>query len=155
MSKVKKIFTYVLWLIGFFILSEILINVSLNSSYKPIGRKDSTPNINVYQAEATKVNGRIRGIVTNTGTPDIQGKYIKIDIYSPRDVKLGTKYIDLSNLKTGETDSFEVFYKLQDTSYYNVSIVDEMEEVDDKPFFSQDFVRNKIVYWVVLAMILW
>lgn len=155
MSKVKKIFTYVLWLIGFFILSEILINVSLNSSYKPIGRKDSTPNINVYQAEATKVNGRIRGIATNTGTPDIQGKYIKIDIYSPRDVKLGTKYIDLSNLKTGETDSFEVFYKLQDTSYYNVSIVDEMEEVDDKPFFSQDFVRNKIVYWVVLAMILW
>lgn len=155
MNKVKKIFTYVLWLIGFFILSEILINVSLNSSYKPIGRKDSTPNINVYQAEATKVNGRIRGIVTNTGTPDIQGKYIKIDIYSPRDVKLGTKYIDLSSLKIGETDSFEVFYKLQDTSYYNVSIVDEMEEVDDKPFFSQDFVRNKIVYWVVLAMILW
>lgn len=153
MSKVKKIFTYVLWLIGFFILSEILINVSLNSSYKPIGRKDSTPNINVYQAEATKVNGRIRGIIDNSENK-IQGKYLKIDIYSPRDVKLGTKYIDISNVNPGETDSFEVYYKLQDTSYYNISIVNEMEKVDDTPFLSQDLPNKDILCLTFLTTLL-
>ena len=154
MSKTKKIFKYILWIIVFFILSELLINVGLNSTYKPIEQKSSIPQVNVYQAEATLVNGRIRGIINNTGTPNIQGKYLKVDIYSARDVRLGTKYINLANVEPGKTDSFEVFYKLQNSSYYNISIVDEMEQVDDKPFFSQDFIQQKIIYWLLLSIIL-
>lgn len=154
METVKKIFMYILFIVGFYILSEFLINVGLNSTYKPLERKDNIVGVNIHQAEATLVNGRIRGVVTNTGSPDIQGKYMKIDIYSPRNVQLGTKYVDISHIQVGQTDSFEVFYKLQESSYYSISIVDEMQKVDDSPFFTSEFVQSKVIYWVVLAMIL-
>ena len=155
MDRMKTFLKYALWIIGFWILSNFLIEVGLNSSYKEMEYRGKIPNqISIYQAESTLVNGRIRGVVTNTGSPDIQGKYMKIDIYSPRNVQLGTKYVDISHIQVGQTDSFEVFYKLQESSYYSISIVDEMQKVDDSPFFTSEFVQRKVIYWVVLAMIL-
>ena len=126
---------WVILIITFAVITELLIMISLNSSFKDMEKKEISSEINIYQAESTLVNGRIRGIVENTGNPNIQGKYIKIDIYSERDVKLGTKYIDLSNVKAGQKDSFEVFFKLENSKYYSAKIVDEMEAVDNKPFF--------------------
>ena len=40
MDKLKKYFIYILLLVGFFILSNFLINVGLNSTYKKITRKE-------------------------------------------------------------------------------------------------------------------
>lgn len=87
MDKLKKYFIYILLLVGFFILSNFLINVGLNSTYKKITRKeDNLSQVVIYQEEATFVNGRIKGIVSNTST--INDKYIKFDFYSERNVKL-------------------------------------------------------------------
>ena len=97
MDKLKKYFIYILLLVGFFILSNFLINVGLNSTYKKITRKeDNLSQVVIYQEEATFVNGRIKGIVSNTST--INDKYIKFDFYSERNVKLGSKYIEIDNL---------------------------------------------------------
>ena len=153
MKKMKNLFGWFLFLILFIIISEFLINVALNSSYKKISRKDTTNGVEVYQAEATLVNGRIRGMIENTGNPNIQGKYLKVDIYSERDVRLGTKYIELTDLKVGEKDSFEIFYKLQNSSYYKTSIVDKQEPVDNTPFFNTEFSKRKIMLWLVAAII--
>lgn len=153
MKKMKTYFGWFMFLILFFIISEVIINVALNSSYKNLSRKDTTEGVNVYQAEATYVNGRIRGIVENTGKPDIQGKFLKVDIYSERDVKLGTKYIELNDLKEGDNKTFEVFYKFQNTSYYNISIVDEQEQVDDSGFLINDLTKRKIMTLIIAAVI--
>ena len=59
----KKIVIWILILIGVFILSDFLIYVGLNSTYKDIERKDNNSQIVVYQADATSVNGRIRGVI--------------------------------------------------------------------------------------------
>lgn len=59
---------YVLWLIAFFIFSNFLIEVGLNSNYKKIERRDEFSGVSIYQAEATKVNGRIRGFISNSRT---------------------------------------------------------------------------------------
>ena len=154
MKTMKKIIGWVLFGILFMIVSEFVINVSLNASYKDLGQKGSLPTgITVYQSESTLVNGRIRGNVENTGTPNIEGKYIKVDIYSERDVKLGTDYVEISNVKVGEKIPFDVFYKLQNSSYYTISIVDKMEPVDNSPFFSKDFAKRKIIRWLVVAVL--
>lgn len=68
---------YVLWLIAFFIFSNFLIEVGLNSNYKKIERRDEFSGVSIYQAEATKVNGRIRGFISDSRTRT-KGKIHKI-----------------------------------------------------------------------------
>lgn len=69
MDKIKSYFKYIIWIVLFFIFSEFLINVGLNSNYRDIERKDNVSQVSIYQADATKVNGRIRGIIKNS-VPD-------------------------------------------------------------------------------------
>ena len=65
-----------------------------------VGRKDNLSQITIYQAEATIVNGRIKGTIENPEEKPLSAKYLRFDFYSPRDVLMGTKYIDISNLET-------------------------------------------------------
>ena len=59
MNSMWPFLKYVIWIVLFFIFSELLINVNLKSTYNPIGRKDNISQVTVYQAEATKVNGNL------------------------------------------------------------------------------------------------
>ena len=99
MDKVKKYAMYFILVIVFFILSDFLIYVGLNSSYRDIKRKDDVEEVNIYQAEATKVNGRIRGLIQNPNGEDLNGKYVEVELYSKRDVFLGRKYVQINNLE--------------------------------------------------------
>ena len=65
---------YASWVVLFFILSDFLINVGLNAAYEPIDRTDNISQVNIYQAEATYVNGRIRGLITNSQPDNLSGK---------------------------------------------------------------------------------
>lgn len=47
-------------LLDFSYFSELLINASLESEYRKIGRKDDLSQVVITQAEATRVNGRIK-----------------------------------------------------------------------------------------------
>ena len=91
MNTLQKIAVWTAMLIGTFIFSDFLINVGLNSTYKDIERKDNNSQIVVYQADATYVNGRIRGVIK--GVDKIKDKYLKIELYSKRDVFVGRRYI--------------------------------------------------------------
>lgn len=155
MERLKTFLIYALLIIGFFILSEFLINVGLNSTYKPIERKDEISQITIYQAEATLVNGRIRGVVTNSQPDELNNKFIKIDFYSERDVFLGKKYVALEDIQPNETKSFEVFFKLEDVEYYSMSIVDAREEGEIE-LIPEEFTKPEIILLTIFTMlILW
>jgi len=129
MDRMKTFLIYALLVVGFAILSEVLINVALNSTYKDIDKRNELPaQINVYQAEASLIDGRIRGFITNSEAEDINGKYIKIDFYSERDVYLGKKYIFIENSTKETPKNFELLFKLENVKSYEISIVDEKEE---------------------------
>ena len=53
MDRVKTLLKYAVWVLAFIVLSEFLINVGLNSTYRKINRKDNIEQVNIYQAEAT------------------------------------------------------------------------------------------------------
>ena len=61
MDRLKTILLYSVGLVAFIIFSNFIINVNLESSYQKLGRKDNLSQITIYQAEATIVNGRIKG----------------------------------------------------------------------------------------------
>ena len=154
MKELKTLFKYVLMIVGFFILTEFLIQVGLNTKYEDIKRIDNISQVNIYQAEATLVNGRIRGIITNTEAEDLSNKYVRIDFYSERNVLLGRKYIEINNLQANESQAFEVFFKLEDVSSYEVVITDHKEPEQEIEFIPKDLTKGEIIVGTVLTFLI-
>jgi len=124
MSTVKKLFTYALWIILFWILSDILIYVGINSTYKDIEERGETPaGIEVVQVQATTVNGRIK---VKANSPEISGKYLKVDLYSSTGVNLGTQYLELGEVKENEAKEIETYFKIMEVKSYEMTVVEEM-----------------------------
>lgn len=155
MSRMKTFLIYLLIFVGFFVLSDFLINVSLNASYKTIGRKDNLSQVVMYQAEATKVNVRLKGTIKNSVDNPINKKYVRFDIYSNRDNIIGTRYIDISDLKENEEREVKIYARLNDASYYEVSFTDE-KTAQELEILSTDMTRGEIIVATVFTMlILW
>lgn len=153
MSRMGTFLKYIIWIVLFYFFSNLLINVSIESTYRDIGRKDNLPQVTVYQAQATKVNGRIKGTIYNNTENKVKNKYLKIDLYSERDVNLGSKYIDISDLKDNETRNFEAYFKVQDVSYYELSFTDE-KEAGELPEMLQDLKKSDIVWATFLTYLI-
>ena len=155
MDSLKKLLIFFLIIIGFFIFSNFLIYVGLNSSYRDIERKDNVENVQIYQAEATKVNGRIRGLIQNVNGENLNGKYVEVQLYSKRDVFLGREYIQIENIEEGP-QAFEMLFKLQDVASYEVSIVDEKQEGGELELLNTDLTTQQIVVLTAFTfLILW
>ena len=148
----KNIFLWVLMIIGMFILSDFLIAVGLNSTYKDIVRKDENFKISIYQADATYVNGRIRGIIKDT--TNINNKYLEVELYSERNILMGRKYIEIQN--NDDSQPFEVLFRAKDVKYYKVDIVDEKKEGPELEIISKELTKPEIlVLTAITFLIFW
>jgi len=154
MDRMKTFFKYAMWVILFMILSEFLINVGLNSTYKPIERKDSLEQIEIYQAEATLVNGRIRGIIKNSQTQNISGKYLEINLYSKRDVLLGKQYIKIEELNDNDIQSFEALFKLENVSYYDLKIVEQKDETKELVLLPKNLTKSEVILATAITLLI-
>lgn len=122
MNRVKTFAKYALWIILFWIFSDILINVAINTTYKNINRIGEIPNgIQVIEMEATAVNGRIKFIVNNT---QLSGKYVKINLYSDLENLLGTQYLSIGNISEGEQKEISTYFKIPEVKKYEIIIED-------------------------------
>ena len=140
MSRLKTFAKYAIWIILFWILSDILIYYGVNSTYKNLKIKNEIPSqVAIKNAEATKVNGRIKGTIANKEDSDMSGKYLKIDLYSDNGNLLATEYEEIGNLRTNEVKNFETYFKMQDVKEYDISVVDEKtEEATTGVFMTED-----------------
>lgn len=124
MDRLKTLAQYAIWVILFWILSDILIYFGVNSTYKDREQRGETPaGIEIVQMQATKVNGRVTVKVTDN---QMREKFLKIDLYSSTGVNLGTQYIALNNVD--ENNEIETYFKIADVKSYEVSVVDQMGE---------------------------
>ena len=124
MDRLKTFAKYAIWLILFWILSDILIYVGINSTYKEMAQRGEIPSgIEVVQMEATSVNGRIK---LKANEVALSGKYLKIDLYSSTGVNLGTQYIELGEIKENQSKDFETYFKISEVKSYEITVVDEV-----------------------------
>lgn len=144
----KTFLKYALWVVGFAIFSEFIINVGLNSSYKAIERKDEIPQVQIYQAEATLVNGRIKGTID---TANINKQYVKIDLFSKRGVFLGKKYIQLQ--KAQSKQDFSIYFELEDVKSYQISLVDEKEE-GELEIIPKEWTKPEIILATAITLLM-
>ena len=152
MDRMKTFLKYAIWLILFFIFSEFLINVGLNSSYKDIKRRDNIEQVQITEAQATLVNGKVKGTITNLEEDYLTGKYVRIDYYSKRDVLVGTKYIPIETTENNKTQNFNTYFELQDVTSYEISIVDNKTETEIE-LIPAELTRPEIVMLTVITML--
>ncbi len=140
MKRLKTFFIYALIIAAFWFLSDFLIYMAINGSYKTIETRimTNTPNINVSESKATYINGYVKGNVYNNTDETIENKYIKIDFYSPRDICLGTKYITIENLEPENNTSFEMWFKYTDVEYCIINYTDNAENSTEEQFISEE-----------------
>ena len=123
MKKMKTFAMYVLWIILFWVLSDILINVGINTTYRDIKRRGEMPQgIEVVQIQATAVNGRVK---LNVSDDKLSGKFIKIDLYSSTGVNLGVQYLEIGNLTVNDVKEIETYFKISEVDSYEISVVEE------------------------------
>ncbi len=154
MDRMKTFLKYILAIIIFFFFSNFLIYMSLETTYQNIGRKDNLQQVTIYQAQATKVNGRIKGTIYNDANNKITDRYLKIDLYSERGNLLGTKYIDLLGIRENETRNLEVYFKIQDVDYYEISFTEEKEEQEELPEMVKDLTKEQVVWGTFLTFLI-
>lgn len=147
MSTMQKIIVWIAILIGIFIFSDFLISVGLNSNYKDIARTDDNSQAVVYQADATYVNGRIRGIIKNP--KEVKEKYLEIELYSKRNVLMGRSYIEIQN-DDEETQPFELLFRAKDVASYNITTVNEKKEGQELEIIPREWTKPEIL--LVTAM---
>ena len=140
MVKMKKYLLYVFLIAAFWVFSDILIYLSINTTYANVDTKvfAISPEVTVGKSEATYVNGVIKGTVRNNTDTIINDKYLKIDLYSSRDVKKGTKYVKIENLDIDKSQAFEMWYKFTDVDYAEITITDNVENASEEEFLSQE-----------------
>ena len=146
MSTLKTFAKYAIWLILFWVLSDILIYYGINSTYKAISNKGENPKqVTINSAEATKVNGRIIGKVSNDEENDLSGKFLKIDLYAENGNLLATEYEEIGNLRANEVKSFETYFKMQDVKSYGIAVVDQKEENTYGVFMTEDMTKIRVL----------
>lgn len=156
MDRLKTFLKYILWIIAFFIFSNFLIYVGLNSTYRDMERMDNIEEVEIYQAEATKVNGRIRGLIQNINEENLKGKYLEIELYSKRDIFLGREYIQIEDSEQEKPQAFEVLFKLQDVASYKISIVDEKKDGGELELLPKELTTQEIIVLTAFTfLILW
>ena len=140
MEKLKKFLLYVIVIIAFWIFSDILVYIAINGTYKKIDAKVNinSPEISITDCKATYVNGYIKGSIKNNTNDIINKKYVKIDLYSPRDIKLGTKYVKIENLEKNNFQNFDMWYKYTNVKYAIITTVDDVQNVPEEEFLSQE-----------------
>lgn len=133
--RMKVFLCYLLIFVAFFIFSDVMIFLYTKSLYKPIESYEievSSPQVTVELAEASKANGNMKGTIKNNTNETMQNQYIKFEFYTPRDVKMGTQYIEVGLLNPQEEKQYEFGFKYTNISFVKISAATQ-DEVNNAP----------------------
>lgn len=143
MGRLKTFRKYILWIVGFYIFSMLITYIAFNATYKNINSVTQVPeNVNIVLAQATKVNGRIYGEVTSTEENNLNGKYLRVRIFTGNYNFAGTRYIKIENVEQNIPKKFEVNFKVENIKYYAIDLIDEQEQSEEHIAKIQDLYKN-------------
>lgn len=134
--RMKVFLCYLLIFIFFFIFSDFMIYNYTKALYKPMTSYEvnvTSPEVTVEKAEASNVNGNVKGTIKNTTEEVINNQYLKFDFYTPRDINVGTKYIEVDKFYPDEEKNYELGFRYDNVSYVKVSMADEEEARNATP----------------------
>lgn len=125
MARMKTFFIYFLLVVLFFIFSQVMIYIAINTTYKYKSVEILTTIPVEAKVEATSINGKAKVKVTNNTETTIENKYIEIACYSKHDILMGTKYIKIDKIDAKDEKKFEVRFNYNRVDKAVINIVDE------------------------------
>ena len=108
--------------------------------------------IDINEAKATYVNGYVGGKIVNSSNSNMFNKYLKIDMFSKRDVLLGTKYVNIGYLKPNREQDFRIGFKYTNVDYCRLDVVDEIPETVTDSQFASDELRGATLLAAVIML---
>lgn len=161
MGKLKKFRKYIIWIILMYIFTMAMTYIGFNSTYENMEVKTDIPEqIKIDIAQSTKVNGRIFGEVTSTEENDLNGKYIRVEIYNRKDKTVGIKYLKIENTNINEPKKFIVYFTAENVESYKIEIVEDSEELQLEiksmvEKFKDVFTDKELVRGLIWTYVLW
>ena len=128
MATHKKFFMYAIGVIVFFIFSQIMINVALNTTYKDTNIKVNTEIFKEVKAQATSINGFVQFKIDNNAESEIKDKYIKLEAYSNNNTLMGDKYIKVEDIEKDKNGVSEIRFNFNRVENVILDITDQMPE---------------------------
>ena len=100
------------------------------------------------------------GEVTTTEENDLNGKYIKIQIYDRRDELVGVKYLKMQDLNINEPKKFIAYFTAENVETYSIDIVEDSDELQNEIQSLSDtlkgvFKDKELTKALVWAYVLW
>lgn len=159
MDKVKSFFKWGIIIAFLNFLTIFFAYIGFNSTYKNIDNIGSIPNeVNIELAQATSVNGRVYGKIANSKENNLNGKYIKTQIFNKQDGLMGTKFIKLENLGEEEEKRFAVNFKAEGVKKYNIEIVDDNSYIQEEvvksiKLYGKVFTKEELKTYAIILLV--
>lgn len=131
MARMKTFFIYLLIVVAFFIFSQIMIYIAINTTYEYKNIQIKNSSIKEPELQATSINGFAKCKIKNETENEMANQYIKIECYSKHDVLMGTKYMEIGRIKAKEEKQFEVRFNYNKVDRAIIDIVDR-ETLEEK-----------------------
>lgn len=137
MSRMKTFLIYFLIFIGFYILSNFLINAYIKTSYYKISSYDievEDATVTIISAKASKEDGHIEGKISNGTKEEVIEKYMEVELFSNSNVSLGKEHVKIESLKPGDIKDFKVDFTCDNVTSFKITLIDseEKERIDSE-----------------------
>lgn len=155
MKWMKRLFKHlVIFLICYFVVN-MLSFFAIKSTYKTkeVAISFNEPKIEIIESKATITNGYIKGIITNNTSETLINKILKLDFLSPRNVMMGTKYVDIGTLLPGQSTEFKSEFNFDNVNNIALSLIDKADVKDiNKLDFSLDSLSDNKTNWRLILL---
>ena len=134
--RMRVFLCYLLIFVVFFIFSDVMIYFYTKSLYQPMDSYEinvTEPEVTVTLAEATTMNGNIKGTIKNTTNETIENEYLKFEFFTQRDVNVGVKYLEIDRLEPGEEKKYEMGFRYENVTSVEISKATEEDTLKATP----------------------
>lgn len=153
MDRMKTFFKYfVVFLIVYFLVDIGSLQV-MKSAYltKEFSANSDLPAIEITESKATITNGYVRGKIENNTDSDLVDRYLKLDFFTPRNINMGTKFVDIGTLKPGEEKEFESKFNFDNIDHITGEILTKEQlaqwQADEKAKYDKTLL-GKLESWI-------
>lgn len=161
MDRMKTFLKYLVIFLIFYFASNIVSVQLLKSAYKnkEVFPDFTSPKMEIIESKSTISNGYIKGKITNDTGKDLENQVIELNFFTKRNNNVGTKFIDIVNLKNGETKEFGTSFNFDNVDYIKASLITKEEALkkignnkDLNGLFGIDDIRKDKFPWYVWLM---
>lgn len=126
--QTRNLRRWLIWFILLFAFVTIGSILAVKSMYHDITSYEilsENPIVTISEAKATNVNGYIKGEIRNESEEDVSNKYLCFMLCNENNEVIGTEYIEIGNLISGQTKTYELQFKRDNIDRFYITVTDE------------------------------